>query len=312
MQIGRIGSRYYEVFDVFTESKLAGNSLAIVHDTDGLDDKTMQAIAAEFNLSETVFVFRAVNPLHRASLRVFTPYHELPFGGHSKIGAAIALAMQEEQSNNTDQIIILEGQLGVVRCAVRGKNINGRFSWFAELDLPKLPQQVDLHIEKEEAAAAIGLASHEIGFANHRPSIWGVGFPFLMIPVQNMIAAAKVSVDPVFVQERLPEADGRALPLFIYCRETQLFDCKFHARMFVTGDHVYEDSATGSAVAAMAGAVHQFDSMQDGVHLFWIEQGMEMKRPSKIKLEIEQENKAIVNIRIGGQAVKLAEGHLFI
>lgn len=304
--------RYYEVFDVFTESQLKGNPLAIVHDTAGLDDKLMQAIAREFNLSETVFIFPPENPLHRASLRIFTPDYELPFAGHPTIGTAIALAIHAEQASGTDQIIILEEQVGIVRCAVSMDKVNGSTAFFAEFDLPKLPQQLDIHIEKEEAAAAIGLASHQIGFENHKPTIWSAGAPYLMIPVQNMIAAAKVSVDPVYVRESLPSVEDRSLSLYIYCRETQLFDCSFHARMFVTAGSVYEDPATGSAAAAFAGVVHKFDGVSDGATSVWIEQGMEMGRPSKIKLEIEQESKAIVNARIGGHATKLAEGRLFI
>ena len=304
--------RYYEVFDVFTESQLKGNPLAIIHDTAGLDDKMMQAIAREFNLSETVFIFPPENSLHRASLRIFTPDYELPFAGHPTIGSAIALAIHAGQSNGLDQIIILEERVGIVRCAVRIDKSGDKTSFFAEFDLPKLPHMLDLHIEKEEAAAAIGLASHQIGFENHRPSIWSAGAPYLMIPVQNMITAAKVSVDPVYVQESLPRVEGRPLALYIYCRETQLFDCDFHARMFVTAGSVYEDPATGSAAAAFAGVVHKFDGLGEGANSVWIEQGMEMGRPSRIKLEIEQLNKEIVNAHIGGHAIKLAEGRLFI
>ena len=78
--------RRYEVFDVFTARPLAGNPLAVVLDTEGLDDETMQAIAREFNLSETVFVLPAANPAHSAAVRIFTPARELPFAGHPTVG----------------------------------------------------------------------------------------------------------------------------------------------------------------------------------------------------------------------------------
>ncbi len=125
----------------------------------------------------------------------------------------------------------MEEKVGIVRCGV----ILGENSAFAEFDLPRLPERVDVKVEKEEAAAAIGLGTHEIGFENHVPGVWSAGTPYLLVPVHNLIAAAKVSIDPVYVNESLPHVDGRPLPIYVYCRETILFDSNFHARMFVTG-----------------------------------------------------------------------------
>ncbi|MFN6985107.1 MAG: PhzF family phenazine biosynthesis protein, partial [Rhizobium oryzihabitans] len=82
----------YNIYDVFTETRMAGNPLAVMYDADDLDQVTMQAIAREMNLSETVFVNRSGNPAHAASLRIFTPSGELPFAGHPTVGAAVAIA----------------------------------------------------------------------------------------------------------------------------------------------------------------------------------------------------------------------------
>jgi trans-2,3-dihydro-3-hydroxyanthranilate isomerase len=195
-----------------------------------------------------------------------------------------------------------------VRCGV----ILGDNSAFAEFDLPRLPEKVDVRVEKEEAAAAIGLGTHEIGFENHVPGIWSAGTPYLLVPVHNLIAAAKVSIDPVYVTESLPHVDGRPLPIYVYCRETILFNSNYHARMFVTGANVYEDPATGSAAAAFAGMIQQNDKPVDGSSQWWVEQGMEMGRPSLIRLELDVNGQKLTGARIGGTAVKIAEGRLFI
>ncbi|MBB2971047.1 PhzF family phenazine biosynthesis protein [Mesorhizobium sp. RMAD-H1] len=300
--------RPYEIYDVFTGEALSGNPLAIVHDADGLDEKRMQAIAREFNLSETVFVTSATNPIHTAAIRIFTPEYELPFAGHPTVGTAIALAARRHDGENADVLIALEEKIGVVRCGV-GFSRKGAF---AEFDLPRLAERLDIEVEKEVAAAALGVGTHEIGFENHVPSVWSGGVPYLLIPVHNLITAAKISVDTVFVRENLPKVDGRQLPIYAYCRETRLFDSDFHARMFVTGGNHYEDPATGSAVAAFAGAIHHFDRPVDGVAQLWIEQGMEMGRPSRIRLELDIENRRIAGARIGGSAIKVAEGTLFV
>ncbi|WP_420962780.1 PhzF family phenazine biosynthesis protein [Brucella sp. IR073] len=301
-------ARFYEIFDVFTGEALSGNPLAIVHDAEGLDERRMQAIAREFNLSETVFVLPAENPVHTAAIRIFTPDHELPFAGHPTVGTAVALAMRRRGEGETDLLIALEEIIGVVRCGVRLTKDGA----FAEFDLPRLPERLDITVEKETVAAALGLGMHEIGFENHAVSVWSGGVPFLLAPVHNLIAAAKISLDRAFAQENLPTVNGRPLSIYAYCRETRLFDSAFHARMFDIAGNIFEDPATGSAVAAFCGAVHHFDKPLDGVVRLWIEQGMEMGRPSRIRLEIDVENQRLAGARIGGAAVKVAEGTLFV
>ena len=83
----------YSVYDVFTDTKLAGNPLAVIFDGEGLEDEAMQAIARETNLSETVFVFPPVDAHQRADVRIFTPARELPFAGHPTVGTAVLLAL---------------------------------------------------------------------------------------------------------------------------------------------------------------------------------------------------------------------------
>ena len=78
-------ARRFHTLDVFTETALAGNPLAVVLDAEGLDDTCMQAIAAEFNVSETVFVFEPRDAVNSARVRIFTPKRELPFAGHPTV-----------------------------------------------------------------------------------------------------------------------------------------------------------------------------------------------------------------------------------
>ena len=125
------------VYDVFTDRRLAGNPLAVIFDGDGLSDEAMQAIAKEFNLSETVFVQRASNPAYTARLRIFTPGRELPFAGHPTVGTAIALAEQAHGGSTIDIVSVLEENVGPVRCAVK---LKAESASFAEFDLPRKSQ----------------------------------------------------------------------------------------------------------------------------------------------------------------------------
>src|SRR5690554_7241025 len=113
-------ARRYAVLDVFTNRVLAGNPLAVVLDGEGLSDERMQAIAREFNLSETVFVLPPDKPAHSARVRIFTPGRELPFAGHPTVGTAILLAVERFGSGSGGQeaVVVLEENIGDVRCGV--------------------------------------------------------------------------------------------------------------------------------------------------------------------------------------------------
>lgn len=300
----------YLVLDVFTETPLEGNPLAVVLGADGLETARMQAIAREFNLSETVFVLRPDNPAHTARIRIFTPVYEMPFAGHPTVGSAVALAARSRGEGLGPSIVTLEENLGLFRCAVSG---GGRAA-FAEFDLPQLPQELPLDVTRAQIGAALGLSPHEIGFENHVPSLHSAGVPYLAVPVAGLEAAAKVRVDHALWAEFAPARDGggKIASAYVYCRETVSHDADWHARMFVVGDASYEDPATGSAAAAFAGVVMRFDEPFDGEHRLWIEQGIEMGRPSRLRLELSVERGKLAAARIGGQAVQVAAGRIEI
>lgn len=302
----RSGRKYF-VYDVFTEDRLAGNPLAVVVEANGLNTASMQAIAREFNLSETAFVLPPKTPSHKAKVRIFTPDYEMPFAGHPTVGTAIALT-EMAQDSDLAGIFVLEENIGLVRCAV---NKIGS-SLFAEFDLPKLPEPLPLAASSDAVAAALGLSPHEIGFENHRVSLWSAGVPYITVPVADTKVAARIRFDNEAWFTFSPRKNDSAVAsAYVYCRETVGHDNAFHARMIVPGSPSYEDPATGSAAAAFAGVIMQFDKPTDGVSRFWIEQGIEMGRPSRIRLELDVAGGNLVAARIGGHAVRVAEGVIF-
>ena len=302
-------ARSYSVYDVFTDSKLAGNPLAIIFDAEGLSDEAMQAIAREMNLSETVFVLPPQNPAHTASLRIFTPGRELPFAGHPTVGTAIALAEKAHANHggDLDLVSVLDERVGPGRCAIK---LRQNKASFAEFDLPKKSQEILLPLDKADIANALSLKITEIGFENHVPSIWSAGVPFLLVPVHDVGAAERLEFDLQFWEKTVPFVDGALASAFIYCRGGVNHVAKFHARMFPVGMGIVEDPATGAAVAALSGAINQFDALPDGHHPVIIEQGIEMGRPSLIHLHLDIDGGLIANARIGGQAVRVASGIL--
>ena len=126
--------RRFVTLDVFTDRRFAGNPLAVVLESDGLDSAAMQAIAAEFNLSETVFVLPPKDAAHRARLRIFTPTRELPFAGHPTVGTAVLLGALDGAGARA---MVLEENIGPVPCRVTPAEDRGE----ATFDLPSLPAE---------------------------------------------------------------------------------------------------------------------------------------------------------------------------
>lgn len=296
-------AREYAIYDVFCDSPLSGNPLAVVFDAAGLDTARMQAIAGEFHLSETVFVLPPAEPSHKAALRIFTPGAELPFAGHPTVGAAIALAERHGLSGSAIQV--LEEKIGPVRAAV---TLSPCKAAFAEFDLPRLPELLPAPVAAEQIAAALNLDPQDVGFENHRVNLWSAGVPFLTVPVAGLSAMARARLDAAAWRQLVPEG----VSAWLYSRETVAHDCAFHARMFAPGLGIVEDPATGAAVAAFCGQILQYDGAVEGPSQFWIEQGIEMGRPSRIRLETEVAGGRLQKARIGGHAVLVAAGQIFL
>jgi trans-2,3-dihydro-3-hydroxyanthranilate isomerase len=268
----------------------------------------MQAIAGEFNLSETVFVLPPEKPVHSARLRIFTPARELPFAGHPTVGTAVLLATRKaaEGAPGPEMMLMLEETVGLIRCGVF---VQGEKAAHAIFDAPVLPTPVPADFDKETVAAALGLLPTEIGFENHKPSAWSAGVPFVFVPISGLEAIGTARPNPALWSGAFGSPSAAA---WLYCRQTESSDNDFHARMFAPGFGIAEDPATGSAAAAFAGVVRRFDAPPAGSHRWAIEQGFEINRPSLMTLEVDIAGGEIGAVRIGGNAVVVAEGTLLV
>jgi len=299
----------FHTLDVFTDRRFGGNPLAVVHDADGLDTRQMQSIAREFGLSETVFVLRPENPAHSARLRIFTPTQELAFAGHPTVGAAALLAELKAPSLNgeRDALVVLEESIGPVRVGVR---LRPGGAAFAEFDAPKLPVDAGALPSDDRLAAGLGLIPSEIGFENHKPICLAAGGAFAFVPVASLEAIGRARVNgaywgPAFAEQGIVGA-------YLYTRQCEHTTSSFHARMFAPDLGVPEDPATGSAAVSFAAVVQRFDALPDGTHKRSIEQGHEMGRPSLIALTLMVAGGKLETVRIGGHAVRVAEGTLTV
>ena len=292
MRVGYTGAMGlpYDIVDVFTDRAYAGNPLAVVHDGHTLTGAQMQAIAAEFGLSETVFPLRPTTPDATYRLRIFTPAHELPFAGHPSIGAAWVLARDELIPRGDG---VQECGAGLLSVEVDGggaRVTGGRPTVGKDLDAAVLAAAVGLSLDDVDGAAAPGVAGA------------GADFAFLVVRPD---AVSRAVLDAPAVRAITEGLTGVA----VCAVDAPARDV--HLRMFAPGSGVDEDPATGSAAVALGVFLADRGLVApDGSHGFVVSQGAEIGRPSTLHAWVRAEGGAAVATWVGGGVRPVARGEL--
>lgn len=273
----------YEVVDVFTDRPFAGNPLVVVLDADDLSTAAMQALAAEFGLSETAFPLQADDG-GDYRLRIFTPEVELPFAGHPSVGAAWVLHRLGRLPAGERVQSCGAGLLAVRVHADEVVLSGGAPSYGPELDAGPL-------------LAAVGLSADDLAGAPRRA---GCGIDFTYLPVTD---AAVVRAAP-------DAAALRALPLGTGLSVTAWAPGQAHSRVFVPEVGVAEDPATGSAAVGLGVFLAASGLLPDGEHAYVVSQGIEMGRASTLRCTVRVEHGRAVATTVGGSVVPVARGEV--
>jgi len=284
--------------DVFTDRGLTGNALAVCLDGRGLTTERMQDIARETNLSETTFVLPGDAEAERnkaTRVRIFTVQEELPFAGHPTLGTAFVL----RDSGAAPEVRL---QLNVGTVPVRFEDLPGRpaFGEMTQLD----PEFVLQH-DRAAVAAAIGLSIDDLDPTLPVETI-STGVPFTVTPIRRLSVLQTLRIDPARSSQYLAQSGGKFF--YFVCRETADPGTRLHARMLFYGG---EDPATGSA-AGCATAWMVAHGVAQPEERVLIEQGVEMKRPSRIYVRASKSDNRVVNVRVGGNAVEIMRGEMTI
>lgn len=283
-------------WDVFTSHPLYGNALAIVPDARGLSDDEMQAVAREMNLSETTFILPRDAATERdrgIRVRIFTVQEELPFAGHPTLGTAFYL-----RGTRSGDIAL---DLNIGRVPVRFEEAAGQ-PLFGEMTQMN-PQFGPIH-DREAIVRVTGLRDGDIDPTLPIQTV-STGLPFTVVPLRGLTAMARLQVDLRASAEYLAKFGGQFF--YFVCRETVDPAARLHARMlFYNG----EDPATGSAAGCTAAWMVTHSVAQPDERVL-IEQGLEMKSPSRIFVCASRRDDRVVNVRVGGNAVEVARGEIF-
>jgi len=295
----------FHTVDVFTDRAFGGNPLAVFPDGRGLAAETMQAIARELNLSETTFVLPAETPDGTRRVRIFTPTAELPFAGHPTLGTAFVLAALGELplAGPTTRIVfeLGVGPVPVVIEAEGGAPVRTELTTAAPPERgPEGPPAVVL-------AECLRIAPEDIAGEATNASC---GVPFLFVPLRSRDALARARIDLAAWERHL--AGSWASSPFVFTRDTGETDVDVRARMFAPGLGVAEDPATGSAVAALAAVLAETGPDASSCQKWTVAQGIEMGRPSRLRLETDVAGGGIAAVRVSGSSVRMIDGELAI
>jgi trans-2,3-dihydro-3-hydroxyanthranilate isomerase len=249
------------------------------------------------NLSETTFIFPRDPAIERdrgVRVRIFTVQEELPFAGHPTLGTAFYL-----RENSGASEIKLDLNVGTIPVKFEDRPGEPAFGEMTQRD----PEFGMTH-DRKKIAEVTGLPLDDID-PNFPIQTVSTGTPFTMLPIRSLDAIRKLQINQQRATEYLDRSGGK----FFFCvtRETVDSSARLHARMlFYNG----EDPATGSASGCCAAWMVQHGIARPDERVL-IEQGIEMKRPSRIFVRASRTNDRVVNVRVGGNVVEVLRGELF-
>jgi len=296
----------YHIVDVFTERAFAGNPLAVFPDANDIESSAMQSIAREFNLSETTFVLPPADKTNQFRVRIFTPAEELPFAGHPTLGTTFVLARlgRIKMKNGKGKAKLEEG-VGVI--PVDFELTDGAPGAVTmEQPRPTFGREVT---ERDEIAELLSLPASAL-HPNLPLQVISCGIPYLIVPLADLSAARRARPRADLWMERLRDADTRQI--LIFTLETERNGSTVHGRMFAPALGVVEDPATGSAAGPLGAYLvrHDLAASTRGEAKIVIEQGIEIGRPSFLRVGIHHEDREITRVRVGGSCVAVGEGTL--
>jgi trans-2,3-dihydro-3-hydroxyanthranilate isomerase len=298
--------RRYVTVDVFTDRPFGGNPLAVVLDAEGLSTEEMQAVAREFNYSETTFVLPPRDAAHDAEVRIFTVNSEIPFAGHPNVGTAYVLATR---AKSPPARLLFEEKAGLVPVEILSE---GGKVLSAELTAPQALKRLT-QLSAEQAAACLSLSAADVRTDRHAPHVISVGLPFLAVELASREALRRARPNADAFAKTFPVDESDAV--YFYTRDVPEGEkpCDVQARMFHPGaSGLSEDPATGSATAAAAALLAELDGRADGELKLCIGQGVDMGRPSLLLTRVVKRGGKVISAHVGGGCVPMMEGMFWL
>jgi trans-2,3-dihydro-3-hydroxyanthranilate isomerase len=288
----------FHIVDVFSSTPFGGNQLAILPDATGISTQGMQKIAREFNFPESTFVLPMNDP-NSYRVRIFTPRAELDFAGHPTIGTACVLVMKQRVQTADPMRLTLEENIGpvIVDVAQRNEGYRGMLTLSGKIDAPTgAPVPADL-------AAVLSIETAEVS----QVFFAGVGLPFCFAQLTSNEVVDRAAINRTAWAATLSRAWG---PQVFFFAGNLRDGGKLYARMCAPALGVEEDPATGSACAALVGAMASKHDFGGTAYRLSIQQGVSMGRRSDIEAEARKSGNVVTSVSVGGATTYIASGEI--
>jgi trans-2,3-dihydro-3-hydroxyanthranilate isomerase len=289
----------FHIVDVFSSTPFGGNQLAVLPDAAGISTEGMQKIAREFNFGETTFVLPKSDPANTCRVRIFSPRAELDFAGHPTVGTACALVMNQKERLDDSTRLILEENVGPVTVDVTRRNgvFRGTLTLSRKIDAPTgAPSPAELAAVLSIEPAAVS----RVFFA-------GVGLPFCFAQLKSNEVVDRAAINRTAWAATLA---GAWSPNVFFFAGNLHDGGKLYARMCAPALGVEEDPATGSACAALVGAMASKPDFGGTAYRLSIQQGVSMGRRSEIEAEARKDGGVVTSVSVGGATAYVASGEI--
>jgi trans-2,3-dihydro-3-hydroxyanthranilate isomerase len=289
----------FHIVDVFSSTPFGGNQLAILPDAAGISAEGMQKIAREFNFGETTFVLPKNDPANTCRVRIFSPRTELDFAGHPSVGTACALVMNQHVRPGDPIRLTLEENIGPVTVDVTQRNgeFHGTLTLSGKIEAPTgAPSPADL-------AAVLSIEPSEVS----QSFFAGVGVPMCFAQLNSNEAVDRATINRAAWTATL----SRAWSPHLFFFAGNLRDGgRLYARMWAPALGVEEDNATGSACAALVGAMALKPDFGGEAYRLSIQQGVLMGRRSELEAEARKSGGVVTSVSVGGATAYIAGGEI--
>lgn len=298
----------FHTADVFTKHPFGGAQVAVFPVADGLETQQMQQIAAELNLTDTIFVFSA-ETLQQRRVRIFTPRREIDFAGHTVLaaghvlGATGAIPLQEG-----DTRLDLLHNVGPVEVHLSVDQGQHSFIQFTHTVYPVVDRFV---LPDEELAAILSLDRRAIGADKFRPLLVSCDHPYLIVPIRSLADLQQAQFNrAAWAESHAPAMLAEQMLLF--CRQTQSSEATFHARLVGPQIGQQDDPPIGAALSAFASYLAEQPNLRQGTYIFTIERGFDATRKSLLHVEMDKRSGTGLKLRVGGNVVSVTSGTLHL
>jgi PhzF family phenazine biosynthesis protein len=287
--------------DAFTRRPLYGNPAAVVFDADAIPANTMQKIAREMNLSETVFILNPTTPEADYRVRIFTPMSELPFAGHPTIAAAHSILVRYPDKANA-MLLRQECGIGIVPVEVISSTVG---------NLLRMTQAAPIYRDAGLSSATVAkmLGCTEADLADRPFEVVSTGVPWLIVQLARFETISSLEPDFGLIARECKTLGAAGLTVFVERGDGG--PVRIRVRTFAPGEGVPEDPVCGSGNGSVAAFIARHKHPEETSGNYIAEQGIEIGRDGEIHASWERNGDAI-RIRIGGEAVIAASGQLFV